>query len=314
MLALFSSFFMFNVAEALIVAYSLEDLAETAEFVVIGRITEVSPLVPGYLLVFSDGYDRFQFDVTLSVEKDLDEKYDRDTIQFRIHDSREEFGIGIEDEQNFVVGERVLVFIGEKEPDSVMGDAYLVHGVTQGKYLLQNGNAFGTHFPEGIDENELISKIQNFRHAKPIPEPEQELSMSKNCGAGTTYRDGICVVNELEENSVKSESNRWGGPALNYDIKSPLKQFNSGISFDKIQCKENLVLAQKYDGSPACVSVVTKQKLVERGWTETNNSQIRNPVSVPAPADPMSITINGSSTTLVIPINAGETKDRKSVV
>ncbi|MCV0367635.1 MAG: hypothetical protein K5798_10300 [Nitrosopumilus sp.] len=166
-LVLFSLSFMMNDSDALIVAYSLDDLAEEAEFVVIGKVIEVSPLVPGYLLSFTDGYDRFQFDVTLAVENDLDGTYGKDAIVFRIHDSREEFGIGIEDEQHFEVGERVLVFIGEKEPDSVMGDAYLVQGVTQGKFLLQDGIAYGTtygdDFPEGISEEELILKIKNIR-------------------------------------------------------------------------------------------------------------------------------------------------------
>lgn len=102
----------------------------------------------------------------------------------------------------------------------------------------------------------------------PIPEPEQDISVSKKCGPETTYNDGICVVNETEENSVKSVSDRWGGPIWNYDIKSPLKQFQLGITIDEIQCKENLVLVQKYDGSPACVSIFTKIELIIRGWGE----------------------------------------------
>lgn len=61
-----------------------------------------------------------------------------------------------------------------------------------------------------------------------------------------------------------------------YELKSetshskidPLKQIQSGITFNEIQCKENLILIQKYDGSPACVTESTKQKLIERGWTE----------------------------------------------
>jgi len=166
---LFSSLFTISEVDAIIEALSLEDLAEKAEFVVIGKVIEISPLVPVYLLPFTDGYDRFQFDVTLSVEDDLDGKYGKDTIVFRIHDSREELG-WIEDEQNFEVGERVLVFIGEKEPDSVTGDAYLVYGVTQGKYLLKDGIAFGTHFPEGIDEDELILKIKSMRGVDNIPD------------------------------------------------------------------------------------------------------------------------------------------------
>lgn len=46
----------------------------------------------------------------------------------------------------------------------------------------------------------------------------------------------------------------------------PLKQIQSGVPVDEIQCKENLILLQKYDGSPACVTESTKEKLVERGW------------------------------------------------
>lgn len=170
---------MINESDALIESLSLEDLAESAEFVVIGDVTEISPLVPGYLLSFSDGYDRFQFDVTLSIENDLDGKYVKDTIVFRIMDSRDDFGMYIEDAQNFEVGERVLVFIGEKEPDSVMGDAYLVYGVTQGKYLLQDGTAFGSDFPEGIDEDELVSKIKNIRFVEQLTNPKSEKENKK---------------------------------------------------------------------------------------------------------------------------------------
>ena len=53
--------------------------------------------------------------------------------------------------------------------------------------------------------------------------------------------------------------------------ESPLKQINSGKTIDEIKCKENLVLIQKYDGSPACVTEPTKQKLVERGWVNSND-------------------------------------------
>jgi hypothetical protein len=57
---------------------------------------------------------------------------------------------------------------------------------------------------------------------------------------------------------VVADQKRW----------TPLKQFNSGIPFDEIQCKDSLVLIQKFDGSPACVKSVTKQHLMDRGWAE----------------------------------------------
>jgi hypothetical protein len=58
--------------------------------------------------------------------------------------------------------------------------------------------------------------------------------------------------------------------------KSPLKQFKLGISIDEIQCKENLFLIQKYDGSPACVKKDTIPKLIERGWAEETQSTVKS--------------------------------------
>lgn len=51
-------------------------------------------------------------------------------------------------------------------------------------------------------------------------------------------------------------------------VKSPLKQFKSGIPFDEIQCKDNLVLIQKSDGSPACVKPKSINTLILRGWAD----------------------------------------------
>lgn len=55
---------------------------------------------------------------------------------------------------------------------------------------------------------------------------------------------------------------------------SPLKQIKYGIDPWNVKCNEGLVLLQKYDGSPACVTEQTKQKLIERGWAENNSSKI----------------------------------------
>lgn len=57
-------------------------------------------------------------------------------------------------------------------------------------------------------------------------------------------------------------------------IPSPLKQIKSRIAIDEIQCRENLVLVQKYDGSPACVTEPTKEKLVGRGWTHAVSANL----------------------------------------
>ena len=56
-----------------------------------------------------------------------------------------------------------------------------------------------------------------------------------------------------------------------YKLPLPLKQFRTGIATYEIQCKDNLVLIEKHDGSPACVKPVTKQHLIDRNWGETKS-------------------------------------------
>ena len=54
--------------------------------------------------------------------------------------------------------------------------------------------------------------------------------------------------------------------AENFIELSPLKQIKAGISIEKIQCRENFVLVQKYDDSPACVKFESILPLLQRGW------------------------------------------------
>ena len=50
-------------------------------------------------------------------------------------------------------------------------------------------------------------------------------------------------------------------------LSSPLKQYTSGISIEKILCKDGLELVmKKSDGSPACVKPDSVAPLIERGW------------------------------------------------
>jgi hypothetical protein len=53
-------------------------------------------------------------------------------------------------------------------------------------------------------------------------------------------------------------------------LSSPLKQFNSGINPNDVKCNSGFQLIIKAkDGSPACVTPQTAQKLVERGWAKS---------------------------------------------
>jgi len=107
----------------------------------------------------------------------------------------------------------------------------------------------------------------------PVPEPKDDKNSHVDgelfCGLGTTYQDGICIVDKTDEKSVESSSNKWGDVYSLTVFEAPLKQFKSGISIDEIQCKESLTLVTKHDGSPACVTQSTASKLADRGWTLT---------------------------------------------
>ncbi|MEM2923778.1 MAG: hypothetical protein QW560_05140 [Candidatus Nitrosocaldus sp.] len=63
----------------------------------------------------------------------------------------------------FSIVERVLLFIADKEPNTIWGDNYYLAGMKLGKYSLVDGKAYGPEYPEGIDENTSIAKIQSAR-------------------------------------------------------------------------------------------------------------------------------------------------------
>jgi hypothetical protein len=55
-------------------------------------------------------------------------------------------------------------------------------------------------------------------------------------------------------------------PPFSY-LLSPLKQFNSRISINEIQCRNSLQIMLMYDGAPACVKPESIDKLKQRGFS-----------------------------------------------
>lgn len=53
-----------------------------------------------------------------------------------------------------------------------------------------------------------------------------------------------------------------------WENRSPLQQFKDGIDPKVIHCNNDLILVQKHDNKPACVTPDTQKKLIERGWTK----------------------------------------------
>ena len=91
-----------------------------------------------------------------------------------------------------------------------------------------------------------------------VPVPELKNSDWKISSHPLNEMTGFCTV--IKFNSLISPSTDF--------VMSPKKQFNLGLDSQEILCKENLVLIQKYDGSPACVKSTSLEKLIEHGWAK----------------------------------------------
>lgn len=76
--------------------------------------------------------------------------------------------------------------------------------------------------------------------------------LNDRCGPGA-YPGKICVMDGQKQPYLR-----------------PLKQGNAGISASEVICAEGLELIFKsHDGSPACVTLASLEKLQERGWQTT---------------------------------------------
>lgn len=99
------------------------------------------------------------------------------------------------------------------------------------------------------------------------------ITASPDIPAGKTSLLYYFIANDTQGNSYKSS---WFDSSPPIDIKieqsitnhkiSPLEQFKAGITLDLISCNENHVLVLKFDKTPACVKLQTKEKLIQRGW------------------------------------------------
>lgn len=96
----------------------------------------------------------------------------------------------------------------------------------------------------------------------------------------TSTMSGLSVLEKSEDYRILKivydtcaielfEKNRNWFDELDIFYPAPLKQIESGLHVDEIQCKESLILVTKHDGSPACVQEQTLPKLIERGWVRS---------------------------------------------
>lgn len=140
--------------------YPLDVLAKGTKYAIIGTVKEITPVLSQYdekkKMVFSD--------ISIKVERDLNGEYEGKTITVRIQGGEKDGYKTITDfNAEFELDERILIFVPEKEPESIWGDNYYVAGLQQGKFSLVDGQAYGVHYRDGIGEQNLVSAIQTYR-------------------------------------------------------------------------------------------------------------------------------------------------------
>jgi len=101
-----------------------------------------------------------------------------------------------------------------------------------------------------------------------IPEANSTQSQTSqdddNLVVGFSSKTGEKIVELRSDTNVEFDVATTVDPSM-----SPRKQIAQGISSNEVICKEGLELIFKYDGSPACVTDLTADKLVDRGWAKT---------------------------------------------
>ena len=118
---------------------SIDNLWEHSEVAVLGNVTSIQ------LSTFG-GFYRI---VEISVEESFIQLLNESTVKIRIEGGEfGGFGVWVEDQPEFEVGERVFVFL--RSPEEIKGGyEYVVYGLSQGKFsvdgliaTLDNGRSF----------------------------------------------------------------------------------------------------------------------------------------------------------------------------
>lgn len=138
--------------------YPMEFLAQKSVYVIKGTVAETKP-VPTTFNEF--GSPQIYTDVVLNVEEDLHKKYTDKQITIRMRGGiSENYKIVSDSAPTFNVGENVLIFVADKEPQSVYGDNYYVAGLKLGKYSISDGIAHNVDSVRSMSEETLSAEIK----------------------------------------------------------------------------------------------------------------------------------------------------------
>ena len=139
------------------------DLAEQADYVIEGTVIDMKAVLID--MPKERDEDRIVTEVTLSVDSDIMNNYGEETITFAIFGGQiGEYIFTSNVSPEFVLGEKVLVYIGEdKENYSYQGRNYVL-GNSQGVLEIKDDGTLVDKFRETVYDKELvISKSQQVK-------------------------------------------------------------------------------------------------------------------------------------------------------
>ncbi len=97
-------------------------------------------------------------------------------------------------------------------------------------------------------------------------EPSSLVNIAKTIQTKIDHTDTISLLTPNLNEKVEAEEEYGILPFETEKFLPPLKQFKNGIPYIEIECNLGLLLIQKFDGAPACVTTETVFELINRGW------------------------------------------------
>ena len=143
-----------NTISSSMIDVPIEIMVNTAEYVIVGKVISVEPVVYIDPKLQSDKLantnediiileKEILSDVTIGVEEDLFGLYDEEMITVRVPGGEiNGYRTVHESSSEFTEGERVILFVGHGQSYNISGDHYTVIGYDQGTIRLDESNTF----------------------------------------------------------------------------------------------------------------------------------------------------------------------------
>lgn len=128
--------------------WDLKSLSKHAEYIVIGKVLQYNT---SKYVINKDIYEPHAT-VLIEIEEELTGNYNNTIISYRSMD------YGWIDE-----GDKALVFLAEKDPDSIWGDNYYLMGGPNGLYKIIDDKVYGQDLRDGLALDKVIDSIKRYR-------------------------------------------------------------------------------------------------------------------------------------------------------